>query len=142
MVDIDKIYVVRRYHPEHRDNDQCRYSEIEAEELKRQYIANGYANADYDSYTRAEFFQMSILKNCLEDIQKFDKYLLDKYQCPIHGEILIRNTPKQTLIVTRRDDETEQFEIKVTHEELSRWHSLNSAWQNRDNLKWFEQFHF
>ena len=142
MSEPDKIYVARRHYPEHRDDDQCRYSEEEAEELKKQYIAAGYPNADFDSYTHPEFLQMGVQRTGLDDLHNFDQYLLDKYQCPIHGEIRIQNTPEQTLIVSRLDDESEQFEVKVTFEELSRWHFLNSAWQNRDNLAWFEQFHF
>lgn len=138
----DKIYVVRKHYPEHRDDDQGTYSEEEADELKQKYIAEGYVNADFDSYTHPEFLQMSVQRTGLDDLHKFDQYILDKYQCPIHGEIRIRNTHEKTLIVSKLDDETEQFEIKVTFEELSRWHFLNSAWQNRDNIEWFKQFHF
>lgn len=139
---MDKIYIVRRHHPERRNDDRCTYSESDAEELKQKYIDDGYLNADFDAYTHPEFLQMGVQRTGLNDIREFDQYLLDKYQCPIHGEILIKNTPERTLIVSRRDDESEQFEIKVTHEELSRWHFLNSAWQNRNNLEWFKRFHF
>ena len=138
----DKIYVVRKHYPEHRDEDRGTQSDEEAEELKRKYVAEGYTNANFDSYTQPEFLQMGVQKTGLDDLHKFDHYLLDKYQCPIHGEIRIRNTPENTLIVSRLNDETEQFEMKVTFEELSRWHFLNSAWQNRNNLEWFAQFHF
>lgn len=139
---MDKIYVVRRHHPERRDGDKCAYSESEAEELKQKYVANGYPNADFDIYTHPEFLQMSVKETGLKDLREFDHYILDKYQCPIHGEIKIQNTHEGTLIVSKVDNPAEQFEMKVTREELSRWHFLNSAWQNRDNLEWFAQFHF
>ena len=85
---------------------------------------------------------MSVQATGLKDLREFDHYILDKYQCPIHGEIKIQNTHEGALIVSKVDNPAEQFEMKVTQEELSRWHFLNSAWQNRDNLEWFAQFHF
>lgn len=142
MSEMDKIYVVRRHHPEPRDNDRCTYSQSEAEEIKQKYIAEGYLNANFDSYTHPEFLQMGVQRTGLEDIRKFDYYLLDKYQCPFHGEIRIRNTTEGTIIVSPIDTPDEQFEMKVTKEELSNWHFLRTAWENRDNLKWFERFHF
>ena len=139
---MDKIYVVRRHHPEYRDGDKCTYSEDEAEELKQEYIANGYPNANFDVYTHPEFIQMGVQRTGLKDIQEFDYYILGKYQCPIHGEIRIRNTPEGTIIVSKIDNPDEQFEMKVTKEELSRWCFLRTAWANRDNLEWFNKFHF
>ena len=139
---MDRIYVVRKHYPEHRDDDRCTYSEAEAEKLKQEYIANGYLNTKFDSYTHPEFIQMGVQKTGLKDLREFDHYILDKYQCSVHGEIRIQNTHKGTLIVSKVDNQDEQFEMMVTSEELSRWHFLNSAWQNRDNLEWFEQFHF
>jgi hypothetical protein len=138
----DRIYVVRRHHPEHRPDDKCTYSESDAEKLKQEYLAEGYINADYDSYTHPEFLQLGVKKTGLKDIQEFDYYLLDKYQCPIHGEIRIRNTPAGTIIISPINSPDEQFEMKVTSEELSRWHFLRTAWENRDNLEWFEKFRF
>ena len=139
---LDKIYVVRKYYPEHRDGDRCTYSEEEADELKQKYVAEGYPNANFDSYTQPEFLQMGVKKTGLKDIQEFDYYILDKYQCPIHGVIRIRNTTDGTIVVSPIDKPDEQFEMKVTHEELSRWHFLRTAWNNRDNLDWFEKFKF
>lgn len=139
---MDKIYVVRRHHPEHRDDDRCEYSESEAEKLKQEYIAQGYLNADFNSYTHPEFLQMGVRKTGLKDIQEFECYLLDKYQCPIHGTIQIRNTLEGTIIVSPIDNSDEQFEMKVSREELSRWCFLRTAWNNRDNLEWFAKFHF
>lgn len=139
---MDKIYVVRRFHPEHRPDDKCTYSEPDAEKLKQEYFVQGYPNADFDTYTHPEFLQLSVKKTGMEDIRKFDYYLLDKYQCPFHGEIRIRNTAEGTIIVSPINAPNNQFEMNVTREELSNWHFLRTAWENRDNLEWFEKFHF
>jgi hypothetical protein len=138
----DLVYVVRKNFPLHGESDQCAYSQHDADRLKQTYIEAGYHNAHYDCYTHPEFLQLAVQKTGMEDIQKFDHYLLDKYQCPFHGEIRIRNTHDGTIIVAPINRQDQWFEMRVTKEELTHWHFLRTAWENRDNLEWFKKFHF